>query len=123
MRKDYAAMVAALKDELFTWQGVADLCNGDTLKHSPGYYHQIESGRIKNPSNAAKDGIRTAVVSAKTLLKLPRLRPPRGGLVCRLSLRDELQKLRKRKNWTWDQLLDEALKLLLEKYPGGDAHV
>jgi len=120
---DYAALVAALREELVTWQSVADVCNGDTLTHGPGYYHQIESGRIKNPSKQAKEGILLAVVSAKTLLKLPRLRAPRGGLVCRLSLRDELQKLRKRKTWTWDQLMGEALKLLLEKYPEGDAHV
>ena len=120
---DYAALVAALREELGIWQAVADACNGDALTHGAGYYHQIESGRIKNPSKQAKEGIRLAVASAKTLLKLPRLRAQRGGLVCRLSLRAELQKLRKRKCWTWDQTLDEALVLLLDKYPEVDAHV
>jgi len=61
--------VRALYAELGTWQAVADCCNRQTLRHSAGYYQQIATGRIKEPSEPARLGIEAAPETLERLLK------------------------------------------------------
>jgi hypothetical protein len=110
---DYAALVSALYDELGTWQAVADACNNGT-QHSAGYFQQVARGRIRKPGAATAAGIERAVASAETLLKCPRTREARGGLTCRRSTWLKLRSAKNRRGATWDELLEEAVKLLEE---------
>jgi hypothetical protein len=65
---DFAALVSALYRRLGTWQRVAEACNDGRLHHSRGYYQQIASGRIQQPSEAARAGITSASESHERLL-------------------------------------------------------
>ena len=113
---DDAALVTALRAGR-TWQRVADLCQyRRKRRHSAGYYQQIATGRIRNPSAETLAGIVRAPALAERLLKSHFSREARWGLCCRRSLGLELSKMKKRHNWTWDQLLEKALDLMRERY-------
>ena len=65
-----AEAVLALYRALGTWQRVADVCQyGRKRRHSAGYYQQVATGRIVNPSKATLAGIARAPESAERLLK------------------------------------------------------
>ena len=117
---DYAAMVTALKEQLGTWQAVANACNTQGHDYTPAYYWRVDNGDIKTPGRKARLGIAAAVVAALggdvTGLKSPQERAPRGGLACGRSLWERLRDFKIRMSWTWDELLERALGLLIERY-------
>lgn len=54
------------------WRLVAKACNTKRAKHSPGYYQQVASGRIKNPSPQTIVGIENAPAIAAAILSAPK---------------------------------------------------
>jgi len=54
------------------WRLVAKACNTKRAKHSPGYYQQVASGRIKKPSPETIVGIENAPAIAAAILSAPK---------------------------------------------------
>ena len=101
--------VWALYKRLGRWKWVSKACNARKLHHSRGYYQQIGSGRIKNPSAEVIAGIEYAPTYADTMMTAPKKRELRGTIVIVRSLWLELQEERLRKRWSWDELMNYTL--------------
>ena len=108
-----AEAVQALRDEGRTWQAVADLCqHGRKRRHSAGYYQQVATGRIANPSKATLAGIARAPALAERLLKRDFSRSARFGLTVEHSIGEKLRSVKIARGWTWDRTLLEAADLM-----------
>ncbi|HUT58875.1 MAG TPA: hypothetical protein VNA25_13595 [Phycisphaerae bacterium] len=113
---DAARLVKALRAGR-TWQRVADLCNDGTgILHSAGYYQQVATGRIQEPSAETLAGIVRAPALAERLLKCDFSRVARFGLVVEHSRGLATNQWRKSRGLKWDQWFQEADELMREKY-------
>ena len=108
-----AELVAALYRALGTWQEVADLCQyGRKRRHSAGYYQQVATGKIANPSKATLAGIARAPALAERLLKRDFSRSARFGLTVERSIGERLRESKDARGWTWDETLRNAAELM-----------
>lgn len=74
---DLAEQVLALYATLGKWRLVAKACNWRRMRHSPGYYQQISTGRIKNPPDNVIAGIAYAPQLAEQILSASQRRDTR----------------------------------------------
>ena len=112
-----AEAVQALYRALGSWQAVADLCqHGRKRRHSAGYYQQVATGRIRNPSKATLAGIARAPALAERLLKRDFSRSARFGLTVEHSIGVEANLWRIAKSLTWDKWAKMADELMRERY-------
>ena len=96
-------LVQALYRELHTWRAVATACNGDTLTHGPGYYHQIATGRIGTPSEEVRAGIELAPVWLERLLTRDVSKAPRRNVSFSSQLWDDMQAMRRDLGESWEE--------------------
>jgi len=100
---DCARQVRALYRELGTWRAVATTCNGNELTHGPGYYYQIATGRIQEPSEDAIAGIELAPVWRERLLTCDVSKATRRNVSYSSQLWDDMQALRSELCESWEQ--------------------
>ena len=108
--------VQALYASLHTWQRVADACNGGKLTHGPGYYYQIATGRIREPSEEVRLGIERAPAFHLSLLKCDFSTNTHGGLTIRRPLWLAIREWKIAHSMTWDQWHEKADWLMRREY-------